>query len=85
MHLSNDQAIASQHFRIRYCYQSNKFFIVDLSNNFGTFVKIDESTILNSGTVICAGESCIYVGIIFENLEDINNGGAAFESLQTQS
>lgn len=34
----------------------------------GTFIRIEEPTILQSGTVICVGESHIIVGLIFDNL-----------------
>lgn len=34
----------------------------------GTFVRIEESAVLKTGSVICAGESQIIVGIIFDNL-----------------
>ena len=34
----------------------------------GTFIRIEEPTILQSGTVICIGESHIIFGIVFDNI-----------------
>ena len=34
----------------------------------GTFIRIEEQTILKSGTVICVGESHIIVGLIFDSM-----------------
>ena len=34
----------------------------------GTFIRIEDTTTLKTGSVICVGESQIIVGIIFDNL-----------------
>lgn len=39
----------------------------------GTFVRIEESTVLKTGSVVCTGESQIIVGIIFDNLCENKN------------
>lgn len=40
----------------------------DMGDGSGTFIRIEEPTVLQSGTVICVGESHIIVGLIFDNL-----------------
>ncbi len=48
-----------------------------MNNGSGTFIRIDEPRIIQSGTVICFGENHIIVGLIndsmFENKEIIVN------------
>mmetsp|Transcript_21564 Transcript_21564/g.33214 ORF Transcript_21564/g.33214 Transcript_21564/m.33214 type:complete len:96 (-) Transcript_21564:581-868(-) len=66
--LKNDETIGRSHFRIRYCPLKNKFLLKDMGDGSGTFIRIEEPTILSSGTVICIGESHIIVGLIFDNL-----------------
>ena len=66
--LKNDEAIGRSHFRIRFDPIKNKFLIKDMGDGSGTFIRIEEPTVLQSGTVICVGESHIIVGLIFDNL-----------------
>ena len=66
--LKNDEAIGMSHFRIRFCPIKNKFLMKDMGDGSGTFLRIEEPTILQSGTVFCVGESHIIVGLIFDNL-----------------
>ena len=66
--LKNDEAIGRSHFRIRFCTIRNQFLMKDMGDGSGTFIRIEEPTILQSGTVICVGESHIIVGLIFDNL-----------------
>ena len=66
--LKNDEAIGRSHFRIRFCTIRNQFLMKDMGDGSGTFISIEEPTILQSGTVICVGESHIIVGLIFDNL-----------------
>lgn len=66
--LKNDETIGKCHFRIRYCPFSNKYMIKDMGDGSGTFIRIEEPTILKSGTVICVGESHIIVGLIFDSM-----------------
>jgi len=40
-----------------------------MEDGFGTFIKIEEPTVLQSGTVVCVGESHIIVGLITEKSE----------------
>lgn len=40
----------------------------DMGDGSGTFIKIEEPTILQSGTVICIGESHIVVGLIEDSV-----------------
>ena len=66
--LKNDEAIGRCHFRVRFDPTKNKFLIKDMGDGSGTFIRIEEPTVLQSGTVICVGESQIIVGLIFDNL-----------------
>lgn len=66
--LNDDGSIGSQHFKIRFCPYVNKFFIKDLDNSSGTFAKINEPTELQSGSIICIGETFITVGILYDDL-----------------
>lgn len=68
MVLQNDGSIGNQHFKIRFCPYMNKFFIRDLENGSGTFAKINEPTELQSGSIICIGETFITVGILYDDL-----------------
>lgn len=68
--LKDDGQIGNNHFRIRYCPYKNKYLIKDMGDGLGTFIRVEDPTILQSGTVICIGESHLIVGLIFENLED---------------
>ena len=66
--LSNDEDIGQNHFQIRYCPFKNKYLMKDMGDGAGTFIKIEEPTILQSGTVICIGESHIVVGLIEDSV-----------------
>ena len=66
--LKNDEAIGKSHFKIRFDPIKNKFLMKDMGDGSGTFIRIEEPTILQSGTVICVGESHITVGLILDNL-----------------
>ena len=68
--LKNDEAIGRSHFRIRFDPVKNKFLMKDMGDGSGTFIRIEEPTVLQSGTVICVGESHIIVGLIFDNLRE---------------
>lgn len=68
--LKNDEAIGRCHFRVRFCPYRNKYLIKDMGDGSGTFIRIEEPTVLQSGTVICVGESHIIVGLIYDNFCD---------------
>ena len=70
--LKNDgsRSIGDCHFRIRYCPYKNKYLIKDMGDGSGTFVKVEDPVILQSGTIICIGVSHIIVGLIYENLQE---------------
>jgi hypothetical protein len=44
--LKNDEAIGKSHFRIRFCPTKNKFLLKDMGDGSGTFIRIEEPTIL---------------------------------------
>lgn len=66
----NDEAIGTNHFTIRFCPFRNKYLIKDIENDSGTFIKIEEPRILQSGTVICIGKNNIIVGLVSDNLHE---------------
>lgn len=44
--LKNDEAIGRSHFRIRFCTIRNQFLMKDMGDGSGTFIRIEEPTIL---------------------------------------
>ena len=44
--LQNDEAIGQCHFRIRFCPFKNKYLIKDMGDGSGTFIRIEEATVL---------------------------------------
>ena len=44
--LKNDEAIGRSHFRIRFDPIKNKFLIKDMGDGSGTFIRIEEPTVL---------------------------------------
>lgn len=87
--LKNNDTLGSNHFRIRYCPYKNKYLMKDMEIGQGTFIRIEEPTILQSGTVICVGESHIVVGLIFDNLcekdlhRSMSGSGARLQNMES--
>jgi hypothetical protein len=44
--LKNDEAIGRSHFKIRFCPFKNKFLMKDLGDGSGTFIRIEDPTVL---------------------------------------
>ena len=62
---NQNDGIGDEHFKIRYCPLVNKYFIRDLGQGGGTYLRVDAPTELHNGAVICIGHSYITVGILF--------------------
>jgi hypothetical protein len=67
---------SGQHFQIYFNIDLMKYYIVDLGNGFGTFIKLQSETILKNNSLISLGESYIVctLGIDDETGNFDNNG-----------
>jgi hypothetical protein len=59
-----DQGIGKRHFIIKYNLQNKEYYIRDLGDGSGTFVKLDTVLVLKSGYIASFGDSHMLVQIV---------------------
>ena len=68
----DDSGFEPNQFKIFFSMQDKKYYIQDLSNNFGTIVHIDKKFLLNHGSVFVAGNYRISITFKSTNGNDPN-------------
>ena len=62
----NSSEIGKRHFLIKYSKETTGYYLRDLGDGNGTFVRLDSSLVLKTGYIVSFGESHMYVQISSE-------------------
>lgn len=64
--LPKSEGFGRRHFMIQFNLEKNGYFIKDLGEGTGTFIKVQNQTILKNGHIVSFGESHMVVGLVLE-------------------
>jgi FHA domain len=67
--LPKSEGFGRRHFMIQFSIEKNGYYLRDLNDGSGTFIKIDTEKILKNGQIVSFGETHMVVGILQEDAD----------------
>jgi hypothetical protein len=64
--LPSEESFGSRHFQIKFSIEQNSYFLKDLGEGTGTFIKVGKRFVLKNGHIVSFGENHMVIGIIVD-------------------
>ena len=64
--LPKSEGFGRRHFMIHFSLEKNGYFLKDLGEGTGTFIKVHKEAILKNGHIVSFGETHMVVGLVLE-------------------
>lgn len=71
--LSAEQGFGRRHFMINFSVEKNGYFLKDVGEGSGTFIKVEQQTILKNGHIVSFGDNHMVVGLVLEKKDKDDN------------